>query len=107
MRLETRSRPPDTFRPLGDRVLVLPLEDEHLMSPGGLHIPEMAREKPQRGKVIAVGPGRVTEQALTITPCVAVGDIVIYGKYSGSALALEGETYIVMREADIMGVMDA
>jgi chaperonin GroES len=86
-----------TFRPIGDRVLVKPAEAEETTK-GGIIIPDTAKEKPQRGKVIAIGTGKKDEP---IT--VKVGDTVLYGKYSGTEISLEGDEYLIMRESDILG----
>jgi len=86
-----------TFRPIGDRVLVEPAPAEE-KTVGGIIIPDTAKEKPQRGKVIAIGTGKKDEP---IT--VKVGDTVLYGKYSGTEISLEGDEYLIMRESDILG----
>lgn len=94
------------FRPLGDRVVVKRLEEE-LKSPGGIVIPDSAAEKPSRGKVLAAGPGKKTEDGKVRPLDLAVGDDVLFGKYSGTEIKLDGEEYLVMREEDIMGVVTA
>ena len=94
------------FRPLGDRVLVKRLEEE-LKSPGGIVIPDSAAEKPARGKVLAAGPGKKTEDGKIKPLDVQIGDDVLFGKYSGTEIKLNGEEYLVMREEDIMGVVTA
>lgn len=94
------------FRPLGDRVVVKRLEEE-LKSPGGIVIPDSAAEKPSRGKVLAAGPGKKTEDGKVRPLDLAVGDDVLFGKYSGTEIKLNGEEYLVMREEDIMGVVTA
>ena len=91
-----------TFKPLGNRVVVEPLEGDEQVSAGGIYIPDTAKEKPQEGKVVAVGPGRMTDDGNRIPMEIAVGDIVVYSKYGGSEYK-EGETeYLVLREDDIL-----
>ena len=91
------------LRPLHDRVIVKRLEEEK-KSAGGIIIPDQAAEKPDRGEVIAVGPGKTTDDGKLKVLDVKVGDIVLFGKYSGSPVKLEGTEYTVMREDDIMAV---
>ena len=90
--------------PLADRVVVLPLEDEEQMR-GGLYIPDTAKEKPQSGKIVAVGPGKLSEEGVRIEPDVKVGQTVLYGKYSGTEVTVEGEEYLILRESDILAVL--
>ena len=92
------------FRPLHDRVLVESLDSEEKTS-GGIIIPDTAKEKPQEGKVIAVGPGSKSEDG-KITPMdVKVGDHVLFGKWSGTEVKVDGKEYSIMKESDIMGVI--
>ena len=92
------------FRPLHDRVLVESLDSEEKTS-GGIIIPDTAKEKPQEGKVVAVGPGSKTEDG-KITPMdVKVGDHVLFGKWSGTEGKVDGKEYSIMKESDIMGVI--
>ena len=91
-------------QPLADRVVVLPLEDEEQMR-GGLYIPDTAKEKPQSGKIVAVGPGKLSEEGVRIEPDVKVGQTVLYGKYSGTEVTVEGEDYLILRESDILAVL--
>ena len=92
------------FRPLHDRVLVESLDSEEKTS-GGILIPDTAKEKPQEGKVIAVGPGSKSEDG-KITPMdVKVGDHVLFGKWSGTEVKVDGKDYSIMKESDIMGVI--
>jgi chaperonin GroES len=87
---------------MGDRLVVKPMQSEE-KTKSGIYLPDTAKEKPQEGKVIAVGPGRMTEDGKTrITPDVEVGDIVIYTKYGGSEIKIDGEEFIIMRESDIL-----
>jgi len=91
------------MRPLHDRVIVKRLEEER-KSAGGIVIPDSAQEKPVKGKVIAVGPGKVNEDG-KLRPCdVKKGDEILFGKYSGTEVKLDGDEYVVMREDDIMAV---
>ena len=90
--------------PLADRVVVLPLEEEEQMR-GGLYIPDTAKEKPQSGKIVAVGPGKLSEEGVRIKPDVEVGQTVLYGKYSGTEVTVEGEDYLILRESDILAIL--
>ncbi|MGA0790522.1 MAG: co-chaperone GroES [Pelagibacteraceae bacterium] len=92
------------FRPLHDRVLVESLESEEKTA-GGIIIPDTAKEKPQEGKVIAVGPGAKTEDGKIIPMDVKVGDRVLFGKWSGTEVKVNGKEYSIMKESDIMGVV--
>ena len=93
------------FRPLGDRVVVRRLAEDQ-KTPGGIIIPDTAQEKPQEGEVIAVGPGARDEQGKRIAPEVKAGDFVLFGKWSGSEVKVEGEELLIMKESDIMGVLE-
>jgi chaperonin GroES len=92
-----------SITPIGDRVVVKPEAAEEKTS-SGLYIPDTAKEKPQRGTVIAVGPGRY-ENGAKIDMTVKEGDAVLYGKYSGTEITLDGEDYLIVRESDILGVI--
>ncbi|MBT5900017.1 co-chaperone GroES [Pelagibacteraceae bacterium] len=92
------------FRPLHDRVLIESLESEEKTA-GGIIIPDTAKEKPQEGKVIAVGPGAKSEDGKTIPMDVKVGDRVLFGKWSGTEVKVDGKEYSIMKESDIMGVV--
>lgn len=89
------------FQPLADRVVVRPIEREE-MSVGGILIPDSAKERPQEGEIVAVGPGRTSDDGKRIAMEVKVGDRVIYSKYGGSEVKEEGEDYLILRESDIM-----
>jgi chaperonin GroES len=89
------------LEPLGDRVVVKPMPQEEVTK-SGIVIPDTAKEKPQDGKVIAVGPGRMTEDGKRIAMDVKVGDIVIYAKYGGTEIKEDGEELIILRESDIL-----
>jgi chaperonin GroES len=93
-------------RPLQDRVLVKRLEDDVEKTKGGLYIPDSAKEKPQQGKVMAVGKGRVSDDGKLIPLDVKAGDKVLFGKYSGSEIKVDGEELLIMREEDILGVVE-
>ena len=93
------------FRPLHDRVVVRRIEAEEKTA-GGIIIPDTAKEKPQEGEVVAVGPGARDEQGKLITPDVKVGDRVLFGKWSGTEVKLDGEDLLIMKESDIMGVLE-
>ncbi|MGE5791590.1 MAG: co-chaperone GroES [Bacteroidota bacterium] len=92
------------IRPLHDRVIVKRLEEER-KSAGGIVIPDNAAEKPDQGEVIAVGPGKRNEDGKREALDVKVGDRILFGKYSGTTVKIEGTEYLVMREEDIMGVV--
>lgn len=93
-----------SIKPIGDRVVVKPEAAEEKTS-SGLYIPDTAKEKPQRGKVLFVGPGAV-QDGKKVDMTVKAGDSVLYGKYSGSEITLDGEEVLIMRENDILGVID-
>lgn len=92
------------IKPLADRVVVKPLEQEEAKV-GSIYIPETAKEKPQQGEVIAVGPGKVTDSGDKVAIEVKVGDKVLYGKYSGTEVTVDNEDYLIMRESDILAVI--
>jgi len=89
------------LRPLDDRIVVQPLEPEEVTA-GGIVLPDAAREKPQRGKVVAVGAGRLLDSGARGELSVAVGDEVIFGKYGGSEVEVNGEEYKILRESDVL-----
>jgi chaperonin GroES len=93
------------IRPLQDRVIVKRLEEEE-KTKGGIIIPDSAKEKPQEGKVIAVGKGKMTEDGKLIPLDVKVGDRILFGKYSGTEVKIEGEEHLIMREEDILGIIE-
>ena len=92
------------FRPLHDRVVVRRIESE-TRSAGGVIIPDSAQEKPMQGEIIAVGPGARNEKGELIAPDVKAGDIVLFGKWSGTEVKLDGQELLIMKESDIMGVV--
>ncbi len=93
------------IRPLQDRIIVERVEEEHKTA-GGLIIPDTAKEKPQQGKVVAVGKGKKTEDGKVLPLDVKVGDKVLFGKYAGTEIKVEGKEYLMMREDDILGVVE-
>ncbi|MDR2946751.1 MAG: co-chaperone GroES [Candidatus Adiutrix sp.] len=92
-------------RPLSDRILVKRLEEEETTK-GGIIIPDTAKEKPQQGKVVAIGQGKLLDNGTRITPAVNVGETVLFGKYAGTEIKVEGEEYLILREDDIFGVFN-
>ncbi len=93
------------LRPLGDRVVVEPIEKEE-RTPAGIILPETAKEKPQEGKVIAVGPGRLNDQGQRIPLDIKEGDRVVFAKYAGTEVKLDDKKYLILRESDIMAVIE-
>jgi chaperonin GroES len=94
------------IRPLQDRVIVKRLEEAIEKSKGGIIIPDTAKEKPQHGKIIAVGKGKVNDDGKVTPLDVKVGDKILFGKYSGSEIKIDGEEHLIMREEDILGVVE-
>ncbi len=92
------------IKPLADRVVVKPLEETEQMK-GGLYIPDTAKEKPQQGEVVAVGPGRLSDEGKRIEPELKVGDRVIYGKYSGTEVTVGSDDLLILRESDVLAVI--
>lgn len=92
------------IKPLADRVVIKPVEALE-KTKGGIYLPDTAQEKPQEGGVIAVGPGKVSDAGKTIAPQVKKGDKVLYGKYSGTEVTIDGEELIIMRESDILAIV--
>jgi chaperonin GroES len=95
-----------TIRPLNDRVIVRRTEEQEQMR-GGLYIPDTAKEKPQEGEVIAVGKGKILNNGERVAMDIKVGDKVLFGKYSGTEVKLDGEEYLILREEDVLGVIEA
>ena len=95
-----------SFRPLGDRVVVRRIEEE-AKTKGGIIIPDTAKEKPQEGEILAVGPGARDEDGKRVELDVKAGDRVLFGKWSGAEVKIDGEDLIIMKEADILGIVDA
>lgn len=92
------------IKPMADRVVIEPLEETEEMR-GGLYIPDTAKEKPQQGTVIAVGPGRRTDQGELIEVELKKGDKILYGKYSGTEVTVDGDEYLIVRESDVLAVL--
>ena len=93
------------IRPLGDRIVVEPLEAEE-KTKGGIILPDTAKEKPQKGKVVAVGKGRVDENGKAIPMEVKVGDKVLYGKYAGTEITIDDKEYIILKEEDVLAIVE-
>ena len=93
------------LRPLHDRVLVKRIEEEEEETRGGIVVPDTAKEKPQEGEVIAVGDGKVLETGEKLKMAVKKGDRVLFGKYSGTEVKLDDEEYLIMREDDVLGIL--
>ena len=94
------------IRPLYDRIVVKRIEQTEQMQ-GGLYIPDTAKEKPQEGEVVAVGKGKRLENGSLVSLDVQAGDRILFGKYSGSDIKLDGEEYLIMREDEVLGILDA
>ena len=93
------------LRPLADRVIVKPSEAEE-KTPSGIVLPDTAKEKPTKGKVVAVGPGKLDEKGRRMELSVREGDTVFYGKYSGTDVEIDGEKFVILRESDLLGVLE-
>ena len=91
-------------KPLADSVVVQPLDESEQMR-GGLYIPDTAKEKPSQGEIVAVGPGKISDEGARLEMDVSVGDKVLYGKYSGTDVTLDGEEYLILRESDILAIV--
>ena len=93
------------LQPLGDRVVVKPLSEEDSKTPSGIYIPDTAKEKPQEGEVVAVGPGEPNDNGEKIKPDVEKGDKVVYSKYGGTEIKVDGEEYLILSSRDILAVV--
>ncbi len=93
-------------RPLNDRIIISRIKTEEEKSAGGIIIPDTAKEKPQEGKVLAVGPGKRDDSGKRIAPDVKEGDRVLFGKYAGTEIKVDGNDYMIMREEDILGIIE-
>jgi chaperonin GroES len=91
------------LKPLSDRVVLKPVQAEE-KTKGGIVLPDTAKDKPQEGEIVAVGPGRILDNGTKLTPEVKAGDRVIYSKYSGTEVKIDGEEYLIVRESDILAV---
>ena len=94
-----------SLKPLGDRVVVEPIEQDEVTS-GGIMLPDTAKEKPQKGKILAVGPGNRNDAGERIALDVSVGDTVLYAKYAGTEIKLDGDKVLVLRESDILAIVE-
>ena len=94
-----------TLKPLNDRVLVLRIKEEEKTT-GGIIIPDTAKEKPQEGRVVAVGPGKPDKDGKRISLDIKAGDRVLFGKYSGTEIKIDGVEHLIMKEEDILGIID-
>jgi len=92
------------IKPLADRVVIKALDDAEQMR-GGLYIPDTAKEKPSQGEVVAVGPGKISDDGTRLAMDVKAGDRVLYGKYSGTDVTLDGEEFLILRESDVLAVI--
>ena len=92
------------LKPLGDRIVVEPIEQDEITA-GGIMLPDTAKEKPQEGKILAVGPGTRNDAGERVPLDVAVDDIVLYAKYAGTEIKLEGEDYLIVKEDEILGII--
>jgi chaperonin GroES len=92
------------LKPLADRVIIKPSAAEETTK-GGIILPDTAKEKPIEGTVVAIGPGKTSEEGKAVKPEVKVGDKVLYGKYSGTEVTVDGEEYLIMRESDIFAII--
>ncbi len=93
------------LKPLGDRLVVKPIEEEEV-TPGGIVLPETAKEKPQKGEVLAIGPGARDEDGERIAMDVSVGDKVLYAKYGGTEVKIDGQKLLILRESDILAILE-
>jgi len=103
--MATGTTPKITIRPLEDRVLIKPDKPED-KTKHGIYLPEGAKEKPMSGKVIAAGPGKLGDDGTRAAVCVKKGNTVVYGKYSGTEIDFEGESLVIVRESDLLGVLE-
>ena len=91
------------IKPLADRVIVAPMEKETMK--GGIIIPDTAKEKPQQGKIVAVGPGTLNDAGERVALEVKKGDVVLYGKYAGTEVSVDGKDYLILRESDVLAIL--
>lgn len=92
-------------KPLEDRVLIKPVEKE-TKTESGLYLPESAKEKPMQGKVVAVGPGKLLDNGERVKPAVKKGDLVVYGKYAGTEIEIKNAQHLIVRESELLGVIE-
>lgn len=105
MATATKSKKKTSLKPLDDRVVVSPTPAE-TKTASGIYLPESAAEKPQTGTVVAVGPGKLTDTGERAKPAVSEGDVVIYGKYAGTEVEVDGVEYKIIRESELLGVLE-
>jgi chaperonin GroES len=106
MATATKSKTKTSIKPLDDRVLVKPQEAEEKTA-SGIYLPEGAKEKPQHGKIVAAGPGKLNDDGGRTPLTVKKGDNVLYGKYAGTEIDIDGVTHMIMRESELLGVMES
>ena len=94
-----------SVKPLEDRILIKPIEPD-TKTASGIYLPESAKEKPMQGKVVAIGPGKLLDSGERITPSVKKGDTVVYGKYAGTEIEIKDIKHIIMRESELLGVIE-
>ena len=94
-----------TFTPLGERIVIKPMEQE-TQTRGGILLPDTAKEKPQEGEIVAVGPGKVNDDGSRSPMEVKAGDRVLYGKYSGTEVTVDGDEYLILRESDVLAIVN-
>ncbi len=92
-------------KPLEDRILIKPIEAESITD-SGIYLPESAKERPVRGKVVATGPGKLLENGKRAEMSVRKGDTIVYGKYAGSEIEVKGDTHLILKESEVLGVLD-
>lgn len=102
--MTTKTAKTTHLKPLGDRVLVKPLPGEEVTR-GGVILPDTAKEKPQQGEVVAIGSGKILENGQKVPMEVKIGDAVLYGKYSGTEIKLDGEEYLIVKENELFGII--
>ena len=93
-------------KPLQDRILVERIESAGMTQSGLLHIPDSAKEKPAEGRVLAVGTGKVLDDGTTVTPALSEGDRVLFGKYAGTEIKIDGKEHLILREDDVLGIVE-
>jgi len=102
---KTKKAKKASIRPLDDRVVIEPLEGEAVTS-GGIFLPDTAKEKPQKGKIVAVGPGKILDSGERAATAVSVGDVVLFAKYGGTEVRIEGKDVLIMRETDVLALIE-
>jgi len=105
MTMATATKKKVNLRPLDDRVVLQPHEPEE-KTESGIYLPESAQERPMTGTVVAVGPGKLSDDGSRTEPAVKEKDVVLYGKYAGTEIELDGEDYVILRESELLGVME-